>query len=69
MNDFGKVLVFIGLAIAAIGALMWAGLGHWLGKLPGDVNYQRGNFSLHFPIVTCLIISIVITVLMWLFRR
>jgi uncharacterized protein YybS (DUF2232 family) len=70
MNDFGKFLVIAGLLIAVIGALLWSGFGKgWLGRLPGDVNYSKGDFSFHFPIVTCLIISVVLTLLMWLFRK
>ncbi|HEX5400039.1 MAG TPA: DUF2905 domain-containing protein [Verrucomicrobiae bacterium] len=70
MNDLGKLLVIVGLVIAAIGALMWSGVGKgWLGRLPGDVNYSKGDFSFHFPIVTCLIISVILTLLLWLFRR
>jgi hypothetical protein len=70
MNDFGKFLVIAGLLIAAIGALLWSGFGKgWLGGLPGDVNYSKGDFSFHFPIVTCLLISVVLTLLMWLFRK
>jgi uncharacterized protein YybS (DUF2232 family) len=70
MNDFDKFLVIAGLLIAAIGALLWAGFGKgWLGRLPGDVNYSKGDFSFHFPIVTCLLISVVLTLLMWLFRK
>jgi len=66
----GKWLVITGLVIAAIGVLLWSGVGrNWLGRLPGDVHYTRGNFSIHFPIVTCLVISVVLTLLMWLFRR
>lgn len=69
MNEFGKVLVVVGLVVAALGALLWAGLGNWFGRLPGDVHYTRGNFSVHFPIVTCVLVSIVLTILLWLFRR
>ena len=70
MNDIGKFLVIIGLAIAAIGVFVWSGIGKgWLGKLPGDINYTKGNFSFHFPIVTCLLISAILTFVMWLFRR
>jgi hypothetical protein len=70
MNDFGKFLVIAGLLIAVIGALLWSGFGKgWLGRLPGDVNYSKGDFSFHFPIVTCLLISVVLTLLMWLFRK
>ena len=70
MNEFGKVLVIAGLLIAAVGALLWAGIGKsWLGKLPGDIHYSRDNFSFHFPIVTCLIVSAILTLLLWLARR
>ena len=70
MNDLGKLLVIVGLLIAAVGVLLWSGVGKgWLGRLPGDINYTRDNFSFHFPIVTCLIISVVLTLLLWLFRK
>ena len=70
MNDLGKMLVVAGLLIAGIGVLLWSGFGRgWLGRLPGDINYSREHFSFHFPIVTCLLISIVMTVLLWLFKR
>ena len=70
MNDLGKALVIIGLIIAAVGALLWSGFGRgWLGRLPGDINYSKENFSFHFPIVTCLLISLILTLLMWLFRK
>ena len=70
MTELGKFLVVIGLVLAAIGALLWSGLGRgWLGRLPGDINYSRGNFSFHFPIVTCLVVSVILTLLMWLFRK
>jgi uncharacterized protein YybS (DUF2232 family) len=70
MNDLGKFLVILGLLIAAVGGLLWSGVGKsWLGRLPGDINYSKGNFSFHFPIVTCLIVSVVLTLLLWLFRK
>jgi uncharacterized protein YybS (DUF2232 family) len=66
----GKFLVIIGLLLAVIGALLWSGIGkNWLGRLPGDVNYSKGDFSFHFPIVTCLIVSAILTLLFWLFRK
>jgi hypothetical protein len=70
MNDLGKFLVIGGLLVAAVGALLWSGFGRgWLGRLPGDINDSKGDFSFHFPIVTCLILSIILTLLMWLFRK
>jgi uncharacterized membrane protein YidH (DUF202 family) len=70
MNELGKFLVIAGILIAAVGALLWSGFGKgWLGKLPGDINYSRDNVSFHFPIVTCLLVSVVLSLLLWVFRR
>jgi len=70
MSDLGKVLVAVGLLLVLIGALLWTGVGKgWLGRLPGDIHYTRENFSFHFPIITCLLISLVLTLLLWLFRK
>jgi membrane protein implicated in regulation of membrane protease activity len=70
MTDLGKFLVVIGLLLAAVGVLLWSGLGKgWLGRLPGDIHYTRGNFSFHFPIVTCLLLSLLLTIILWLFRK
>jgi hypothetical protein len=70
MNDLGKLLVITGLAIAAIGVLLWSGVGRgWFGRLPGDINYSKDNVSFHFPLVTCLLLSAVLTLLLWLFRK
>ena len=68
--ELGKLLFIVGLVIAAIGLLVWSGFGRgWFGQLPGDVNISRGNASFHFPIVTCLLISAVLTFLMWVYRK
>jgi hypothetical protein len=70
MNDLGKILVICGVLITAVGTLLWSGFGKaWLGRLPGDINYSKGDFSFHFPVVTCLIASAVLTLLLWLFRK
>jgi len=70
VNELGKVLVVVGIVIMAVGLLLWSGVGkNWLGKLPGDIHYTKGNFSFYFPIVTCLLISAVLTLIMWLFRK
>lgn len=63
----GKFLIVIGLVIAAIGMLMTLGVP--FGRLPGDISYRRGNFTFHFPIVTSLVVSIILTLLFTLFRR
>jgi membrane protein implicated in regulation of membrane protease activity len=70
MNEMGKLLVFAGLLIAAAGVLLWSGLGKgWFGRLPGDINYSRGGINFHFPVVTCLIVSVILTLIFWLFRK
>ena len=49
MNDLGKLLVIVGLAITMVGLWFWSGWGRgWLGRLPGDIHYSRENFSFHF---------------------
>ena len=63
----GKVLVVVGLVIAAVGMLMILGVP--LGRLPGDLSYRRGNFSFHFPIVTSIVLSILLTILLAFLRR
>lgn len=70
MNDIGKFLVVTGLLIAFVGALIWSGFGKgWFGRLPGDIQYSKGNFHFFFPIATCLLLSLVLTLLLWLFRK
>jgi uncharacterized protein YybS (DUF2232 family) len=70
MNELGKVLVVAGLVVVFVGLLLWSGIGRgWLGRLPGDVHFTRGNFTLYFPIVTCILLSLVLSLLLWLFRK
>jgi hypothetical protein len=70
MNDVGKFLVIAGVVMALIGTLLWSGFGKsWLGRLPGDIQYSKGDFHFYFPIVTCLIISAILTLILWLFRK
>ena len=70
MTDLGRTPVIVGLVLAAVGAVLWLGAGKgWTGRLPGDIHWTRGNFSFHFPIVTGVIISIVMTILLWFFRK
>ena len=70
MNDLGKSLIVVGLLIAVVGVvLLLAGRVPWLGRLPGDVYIQRGNWSFYFPVVTSLVVSVLLTLLFWLFGR
>jgi hypothetical protein len=63
----GRLLIVIGLVVAAVGLLMTLGLP--LGRLPGDFSIKRGNFSFYFPLATSILASIVLTLLMMLFGR
>lgn len=70
LNDLGKLLVVAGVLLAAIGLVIWSGWGrNWLGRLPGDIHYSKGNFSFYFPIITCVLLSLLISLVLWLFRK
>ena len=67
VDILGKLLVFVGLGIAALGLLMMLGLP--LFRLPGDFAVRRGNFSFYFPLATSIVLSLLLTLLVSLFRR
>lgn len=70
MNELGKFLVMAGLLMTLVGLLLWSGVGRaWLGRLPGDIHYSRGNFHFYFPVVTCILLSALLTLILWLFRK
>ena len=68
MQEIGKFVLIIGLVLVVVGGILCRFSG-WVGKLPGDISVQKGNFSFYFPVVTCILISVVLTLLSWLFRR
>jgi hypothetical protein len=70
MNDFGKILVFLGLVLAGLGLFLLYGPNiPWLGKLPGDITIKREHFTFYFPLASSIVISILLTILFSLFRR
>jgi hypothetical protein len=71
MQEIGKFVVIIGVVLVVAGVILWRfpTLFGWVGKLPGDISVQKGSFSFYFPVVTCILVSIVISLLSWLFRR
>lgn len=73
MSLVGKWLFFAGLAVAAAGLVLWLfggrGWFDWAGRLPGDIRVEKEGARLYFPIVSCLVISIAISVLISLLRR
>jgi hypothetical protein len=75
MADLGRVLVILGVILVVVGGLVWlasglAGRVPFLGRLPGDIHIQRGNWSFYFPLTTSLLLSLVLTlILSFLWRR
>ncbi|GAB4407750.1 MAG: hypothetical protein OHK0032_03100 [Thermodesulfovibrionales bacterium] len=70
MQYIGRFLVILGIVIALIGGLLLlSGKIPWLGRLPGDIIIQRKNFTFYFPIATSILISIIITLILWLIGR
>jgi uncharacterized protein HemY len=70
MRDLGKTLIVFGLVLVAVGiVLSFAPKIPWLGRLPGDIYIHRGNFTFYFPLTTCILLSLIITLVLYLFRR
>jgi hypothetical protein len=70
MGDVGKLLIVFGLLIALVGVvLVLVGRVPWLGRLPGDILIQRGNWTFYFPLATSLLLSVMLTLLVWLLGR
>lgn len=69
MSQLGRMLVFMGLLLAAVGALLVVGGKLGLGRLPGDIVIERKNFRFQFPIVSSLVVSVVVSVLLNLLLR
>ena len=63
----GRSLVILGLVIAGLGLVVMAGVP--LGRLPGDIIWRRGQTTIYLPIVTCLVVSVVLSLIMTIFRR
>lgn len=71
MAEIGKSIIFIGIVIITIGVILLFSdrLPFNLGKLPGDISYKKENFSFYFPITTSILISIVVSLLFYLFGK
>ena len=70
MQDFGKLLFVVGLVLALAGLLItYVGKIPWIGRLPGDVLIQRRNFTFYFPLTTSVLVSIILTLFLWLLSR
>ena len=70
MTNPGKLLIILGLTLAAAGLLLtFAGRIPLIGKLPGDLRIERENFTFYFPFGSCLLLSLLLSLIFWLFRR
>ena len=70
MTDLGKLLIVFGGLIAVVGVVLLLGEKlPWVGRLPGDIYLKRDHFTFYFPLTTCLVISAVLSLLFFLFRR
>ncbi|MEK6558681.1 MAG: DUF2905 domain-containing protein [Planctomycetota bacterium] len=70
LGVFGKILVVFGIIMIVVGGLfMFGSKIPFIGRLPGDITIQKKNFSFYFPITTSIIISIILSIIMWLLGR
>jgi hypothetical protein len=70
MDSIGRTLMLVGLVLVAVGALLYlAPSVPWLGRLPGDVRIERPGFRLYVPITTCLLISAVVSAVLWVLAK
>jgi hypothetical protein len=70
MSDLGRFLVIVGSILLVLGLVLWLGPKiPWLGKLPGDITYKRDNFTVYFPLGTCILLSVILSLILYLFRK
>jgi hypothetical protein len=69
-EGWGKILIILGLLLGGVGViLLFLPKIPWLGRLPGDLIFRRGNFTFYFPLVSCLILSLLLTLFFNIFKR
>lgn len=72
LTEIGKTLVIIGLGIAVLGGLLWVSGGSLknlpIGRLPGDILIQKDNFSFYLPLTTCILLSLGLSIVIWLWQ-
>jgi hypothetical protein len=70
MHELGKFIVIFGVIVTLAGLVLWSGLApKWLGRLPGDIRIEREHSTFYFPIISCVILSILLSLLWSIFRR
>jgi hypothetical protein len=63
------MLIALGIGLILVGLLIWSGSLAWFGRLPGDIVIERENFTLYLPITTSILVSLLLSLLLWLFSR
>lgn len=71
MQSIGKILVLVGGAVILIGVvlMLFGNKLNWLGNLPGDIKIEKENFKLYFPVTTMILLSVVLTIALWIIRK
>lgn len=70
LGSLGKILIIFGIVLAVLGVILILGDKiPWIGRLPGDIIIKRDKFTIYFPLMTCVIISLLLTLLFTLFRK
>ena len=70
MDGLGKILVYLGILLVVLGiVLSVAGKIPWFGHMPGDITIERDRFTFYFPIATCIVISVIVSIILYFFRR
>ncbi len=75
MDNIGKIILIIGILLVVVGGLIWlldsmfGNIFGWFGNLPGDIHIKRDNFQLFFPITSMILLSIFVSLVLWLVRR
>ncbi|MFZ2089680.1 MAG: DUF2905 domain-containing protein [Desulfobaccales bacterium] len=70
MSDLGKMLILLGVIMALVGVVLLAAPKiPWLGKLPGDFTYKSDRFTFYFPLATSILISVVLSLILYFFRK
>jgi hypothetical protein len=70
MSELGRALIILGVVVAAVGVLLVVfDRVPWVGRLPGDIHLQRGNWTFYFPLGTSILLSLILTLVLWLIGR
>jgi uncharacterized membrane protein YidH (DUF202 family) len=67
MSELARILISLGIFLVIVGLMLLAiGKIPWMGRLPGDILIRKGNFTFYFPLATCILISLILTLFLWI---